>query len=572
MRSVLLLVLLLCVPFVFGVSDLSAFRVGDSVVLSWSAVLVDGVSASGYQVRYASDESTVSGWGSAFVVVSGECALPVGVSAGALQSCSVVASDLSSVSFTDPVYFRVVPFVGVLGSSPVFGSLSNVAGVGVSGDVVTVSDLLFVVSRLGSSDSVADVNVDGVVNVFDLVVVATRLGLPRSSVPGWGSEAPVDTTPPSTVTGLSATVVSSSQVNLVWSAATDTVGVTGYRVERCMGSSCSDFVLVASPTSTTFSNTGLSASTTYRYRVRAVDAADNFGSYSTVVSATTQSGSTPPPSGGYFIFSSSWDAATGNSWEAISDGNAWNQGFWCPGRDDVLSVVPGAPLGWTRSNNVFAIRMRGGDGAMCGGIQRREVVPPSTTHWGRMYVRSDLRGWDGGVHNANYNFVGNIGLVFFNLRGNEEGWRFNIPGLRNEQGVSFSGTSNEWILDSWQYREGVHHPDIRLDHGTWYRYEWMLEYITEDTYRFWPRLYDSDGELVFDASNIYHLETWQAPSRSLEYYYTVMDRAFGVRPETGIEDMRHIGLGNEGRPGPDTGEYWYHADFAISLDGWIGDR
>jgi len=37
---------------------------------------------------------------------------------------------------------------------------------------------------------------------------------------------------PSTPTGLLASAVSSSQINLSWTASTDNVGVTGYRVYR----------------------------------------------------------------------------------------------------------------------------------------------------------------------------------------------------------------------------------------------------------------------------------------------------------------------------------------------------
>ena len=35
-----------------------------------------------------------------------------------------------------------------------------------------------------------------------------------------------------------ATAASSSQINLTWTASTDNVGVTGYRVERCQGAGC----------------------------------------------------------------------------------------------------------------------------------------------------------------------------------------------------------------------------------------------------------------------------------------------------------------------------------------------
>ncbi|MGH8655639.1 MAG: Ig-like domain-containing protein, partial [Gammaproteobacteria bacterium] len=104
-----------------------------------------------------------------------------------------------------------------------------------------------------------------------------------------------DTTPPSNPTGLTATAISSSQINLAWTASTDNVGVTGYRVERCQGSGCTNFTQVATPTGTTYSDTGLAASTLYQYRVRAADAAGNLSGYPTSAGATTQ-GRRPPPS------------------------------------------------------------------------------------------------------------------------------------------------------------------------------------------------------------------------------------------------------------------------------------
>ena len=89
-----------------------------------------------------------------------------------------------------------------------------------------------------------------------------------------GPVAP-DTTPPPAPTGLTATAVGSGQINLAWSASTDNVGVTGYRVERCQGAGCTSFAQVATPSGTSFSDTGLAQGTSYSYRVRAVDAAGN---------------------------------------------------------------------------------------------------------------------------------------------------------------------------------------------------------------------------------------------------------------------------------------------------------
>ncbi|WP_165314258.1 lytic polysaccharide monooxygenase [Agromyces protaetiae] len=100
-----------------------------------------------------------------------------------------------------------------------------------------------------------------------------------------------DTTQPSAPTGLASSGVTSSSVNLSWTASTDDRGVTGYRVERATATGA--FQQVAQVTTTSYQNTGLAAATTYRYRVSAVDAAGNVSGLSTTISVTTSSGTTP---------------------------------------------------------------------------------------------------------------------------------------------------------------------------------------------------------------------------------------------------------------------------------------
>ena len=100
-------------------------------------------------------------------------------------------------------------------------------------------------------------------------------------------QATSDTTPPTTPSKLTATPISSSQINLSWGASKDNVGVTGYQVERCQGEGCSNFALIITVTGTTHNDTGLSASTRYTYRVRATDMGNNFSSYSNTASAVS---------------------------------------------------------------------------------------------------------------------------------------------------------------------------------------------------------------------------------------------------------------------------------------------
>ena len=104
-----------------------------------------------------------------------------------------------------------------------------------------------------------------------------------------------DTTPPTQPGTLSTTVVSGGEVDLWWGASTDNVGVTGYRVERCQGAGCTDFAQIAAPAGTSYKDTGVSASTSYSYRVRATDAAGNLGSYSNTAGAATPTPDITPP-------------------------------------------------------------------------------------------------------------------------------------------------------------------------------------------------------------------------------------------------------------------------------------
>jgi len=129
-----------------------------------------------------------------------------------------------------------------------------------------------------------------------------------------------DTTPPSAPGALTATASGSTQINLSWGAATDNVGVTGYSVERCQGSGCTAFTQVFTLTGTTFSNTGLTAGTTYSYRVRATDAAGNFGGYSNVASASTPTPDTTPPGAPPTLSATAASATQINlSWTAATD-------------------------------------------------------------------------------------------------------------------------------------------------------------------------------------------------------------------------------------------------------------
>ena len=97
-------------------------------------------------------------------------------------------------------------------------------------------------------------------------------------------------TPPAAPTALSATAPSSSQINLAWTDNASNEG--GFRIERCQGAGCTNFLPVTTVGSnvTSYNNTNLAASSTYVYRVFAFNGGGDSAASNTA-EATTQ---TPP--------------------------------------------------------------------------------------------------------------------------------------------------------------------------------------------------------------------------------------------------------------------------------------
>ncbi len=98
----------------------------------------------------------------------------------------------------------------------------------------------------------------------------------------WNSTQPSDTIPPAKVTGLSATPASSSQIDLSWSPNSEP-DLSFYRIYR-------DGAQIAQVYGTSYSDTGLAASTQYTYEVSAVDTSLNEGLKSDPAVATTDAG------------------------------------------------------------------------------------------------------------------------------------------------------------------------------------------------------------------------------------------------------------------------------------------
>lgn len=90
--------------------------------------------------------------------------------------------------------------------------------------------------------------------------------------------------PPAAPSGITASPMSTSEIDLSWMD--NSINEDGFRIERCAGAGCSSFAEIGTvgPDVTSYQSTGLGATTSYAYRVRAYNSGGN-SSYSATVTA-----------------------------------------------------------------------------------------------------------------------------------------------------------------------------------------------------------------------------------------------------------------------------------------------
>ncbi|MFC6599731.1 discoidin domain-containing protein [Kitasatospora paranensis] len=118
-----------------------------------------------------------------------------------------------------------------------------------------------------------------------LALTAVR---PTQPVVGGGG----DTVPPTAPGSLHVTAQTDTTVALAWTASTDNVGVTGYRIRQIIGGTATP-VGTAAGTATVFTVSGLTASTSYTFDVQALDAAGGVSQPSNQAAATTAAEGSP---------------------------------------------------------------------------------------------------------------------------------------------------------------------------------------------------------------------------------------------------------------------------------------
>lgn len=218
------------------------------------------------------------------VTTLGGLAPPTGVTA------TTVSTSRISVSFT-PAAGAVKYYVYQAQGAGPFAYVSTVSSPGTSYLATGLATGTTYSFKLQSVDSAELVSADS------NIATATTLGSGALPAP----------------TGVTATAISSSRIVVSWGAVT---GAVKYYVYQAQGAGPSTYLTTVVAPGTSFTVTGLAASTTYSYVIQAVDAAD-------IASAD----STPPATATTFSVSGALPAPTGVTAAAISSSRIevnWN--------------------------------------------------------------------------------------------------------------------------------------------------------------------------------------------------------------------------------------------------------
>ncbi len=184
------------------------------------------------------------------------------------------------------------------------------ASAGTSGPLTLTGDQIVAIihfTPIGTGNtSIAFATTSAIVRASDTVNV---LGATNP-----GTYTITDTTPPSVPTGVASPSQTVTSVSLAWTASTDNVGVTGYKILR-------NGVQVGISTTPSFTDsTGLVPNHSYTYTVEAYDAAGNTSAPSTALVVSTKPDTTAPsaptglnsPSQTVTSVSLAWTASTDN--------------------------------------------------------------------------------------------------------------------------------------------------------------------------------------------------------------------------------------------------------------------
>lgn len=302
-----------------------------------------------------------------------------------------------------------------------------------------------------------------------------------------------DAITPSIPQNLSATPVSSSQIDLSWDASTDNIGVTGYRIYR-------DNLFIDTSAITTYSDTGLTQETQYSYTVSAVDAASNESAQSATATAITLA-------------------------EEVVSGGGSSGGGYLPLRIENVNVFPAytnAIITWnTRPNTVYTV------------LWGKSASYDEGAVTGNTFAQAHQSVLDNLLPNTQYYFR----IISKDFIGREivrEGTFFTFP--LSQEGVPnatlFKAASRERDIQlSWNNPEFAEFDGVRLVKSPF----------------FYPGD-PNDGEVVFEGSGEGYVDAEVEVGKT--YYYTLFVKSENGEYSSGSVAQTTITLPGEPEPLP----------------------
>ena len=255
-----------------------------ATVLSWSGA-TDNVGVTGYDIY--KDGVLLTSTASTTITVAGLTASTTyafSVKAKDAAGNASVASNIVSVTTLAPAPDTTAPTAPTLTASGTTTSGTNLSWSGATDNVaVTGYDVYKDGVLLGSTTTATTFAVTGLSSgtayAFTVKAKDAAGNVSVASNTVTVTTLTPDITAPTAPT-LTASGTTSTATNLSWTGATDNVAVTGYDVYQ-------NGVFKASTTTASYAVTGLTASTTYTFYVKAKDAAGNISAASNTVSVTT---------------------------------------------------------------------------------------------------------------------------------------------------------------------------------------------------------------------------------------------------------------------------------------------
>ncbi|MDF9409007.1 fibronectin type III domain-containing protein [Pelotomaculum isophthalicicum JI] len=346
-------------------SALTAAASGTSVALSWPAA-TDDVGVTGYNVYQGETLLTETPITTTSYNVTG-------LAPGSSYTFSVKAVDAAG-NASAPLTADATTALGAITLSASPASAALIAG-NTQAITATVDPADASLSYVSSDTSVAAVDAGGVISAVGagsatITVTASKAGYNDATATVQvtvNTAAETDQVAPvwPTASALTATVAADGvSVALSWTAATDNIAVTGYKVYQN-----GTLITTVPVTGTSYTATGLTVNTQYTFRVTAGDAAGNWtgnGPSATVITTTPTTDTSPPywPAGSGVTASGATHFGVNLSWTAAGD-NVGVTGYRIYKNGTLIDTVSGTGYSATglSANTMYTFRITAGDAA-----------------------------------------------------------------------------------------------------------------------------------------------------------------------------------------------------------------